>query len=548
MCKIKLVSSLIKVFPDKEPDSDLDSIRLSAFQNEVLCFQLAYYGEGECTREIYINIESELNNWITIRKVITMPSRYPCSMEIDDNYLNTNPGLYPDLLRECIEGKIQIIPGQWGSVLVELNGQHMPDGTYSIDISFTEKDNTILEEVTVPVCIYRGNLKEQTIKHTEWFYADCLADYYHVIPWSKEHFRIVEEFIKTYAAHGMNMILTPIINPSLDVLEGGSRTNVQLVTIHVKNGKYEFQFDKLNQWITICKKYGITYFEMAHLYTQWGAKYAPEIYAIVDGKEKKIFGWNTLASDIEYQTFLSLFLPELVQFLKEQGLNGHVYFHVSDEPSIENIEAYIQAKKQISNYIDEFPIIDALSSYQFYELGVLDHPIPSIDHIEPFLKNGVQSLWAYYCSAQKREVSNRFFAMPLARTRILGVQLYRYHIEGFLHWGFNFYNSQYSIKHINPYEVTDADNCFPSGDSFLVYPGKEKKPEESIRLIAMMEAMQDIRALQTLETYTSREHVEDIIQAGLDKPLTFSCYPTESSYILKLRQQVNKEIEQYREQ
>ena len=92
--------------------------------------------------------------------------------------------------------------------------------------------------------------------------------------------------------------------------------------------------------------------------------------------------------------------------------------------------------------------------------------------MEPFLERGMEGLWTYYCTGQWKEVSNRFMAMPSARTRILGVQLYLYKISGFLHWGFNFYNSQYSIKHINPYAVTDAGEAFPAHLSFTAFDSR----------------------------------------------------------------------------
>ena len=63
------------------------------------------------------------------------------------------------------------------------------------------------------------------------------------------------------------------------------------------------------------------------------------------------------------------------------------------------------------------------------------------------------------------------------------MQLYKYKIIGILHWGYNFYNSQFSLEKINPYQVTDAGGAFPSGDAFLVYPGEDRHPEESIRMM-----------------------------------------------------------------
>ena len=146
-----------------------------------------------------------------------------------------------------------------------------------------------------------------------------------------------------------------------------------------------------------------------------------------------------------------------------------------------------------------------------------------------FWKEEWKVLWTYYCTGQWKEVSNRFMAMPSARTRILGVQLYLYKISGFLHWGFNFYNSQYSIKHINPYAVTDAGEAFPSGDAFLVYPGEGGVPEESIRLMLMQQVMQDVRAFELLESLVGRERVCEIIAEGTDEPITFKRYPKEKN-------------------
>ncbi len=135
-------------------------------------------------------------------------------------------------------------------------------------------------------------------------------------------------------------------------------------------------------------------------------------------------------------------------------------------------------------------------------------------------------------------------AMPSARNRILGVQLYKFGIEGFLHWGFNFYNSQFSLKHINPYAVTDADSAFPSGDAFLVYPGDDKKPEESLRLMVLFHAMQDIRAMELLEHLIGREAVVKEMEKGLGREITFSEYPVSDTWLLDFRRRVNEKIEE----
>ena len=60
--------------------------------------------------------------------------------------------------------------------------------------------------------------------------------------------------------------------------------------------------------------------------------------------------------------------------------------------------------------------------------------------------------------------------MPLQRTKVIGLQLYETNVQGFLHWGFNFYNTARSLEEIDPFADTAAGGLFSSGDSFVVYP------------------------------------------------------------------------------
>ena len=149
-------------------------------------------------------------------------------------------------------------------------------------------------------------------------------------------------------------------------------------------------------------------------------------------------------------------------------------FHISDEPREKDLETYRAAKESLGDMLKGFHTFDALSSYEFYRHGLVDKPVPGNNEIEEFLEHGLTEMWTYYCTGQFYEVSNRFMSMPSARNRIYGVQLYKYDIIGILHWGYNFYNTQFSIERINPYEVTDSGNAFPSGDPFLVYPGADR--------------------------------------------------------------------------
>ena len=245
----------------------------------------------------------------------------------------------------------------------------------------------------------------------------------------------------------------------------------QLLGVRVigKN-QYEFDFSMLGRWIDLCLECGVEYFEFPHFFTQWGSKHAPKIVAKVGNRKKRIFGWETDSMGEEYQSFLSQLLPALVVYLKEKGVDRKSFFHVSDEPKLEDLDMYRRCRESLSRHLDGYPIIDALSDFDFYQSGAISKPIPAIKHSDPFLAAEIPGLWLYYCTAHGNNLgtTDRLISMPLSRTRILGVQMYRYHIEGFLNWGYNFYNDQYSYDRVDPFLDTTGDFFSPSGDTFVV--------------------------------------------------------------------------------
>lgn len=545
--QLELVSSLEKIFPDAGPENACNSVELSALQGETISFQIACLYNGKENKYVQIKVHSPIFGYIKLREVILVPSSFPSYQETDDGYLRSTPGMYPDILRSRKDNRMKLVAGQWRSLWVDIETtEELQAGSYPVTLEFTSEDGRESNQISTELKVIGEGLPPLQIKNTRWFHADCLADYYHVPAFSEEHFQIIENFIETAAKRDINMILVPQFTPPLDTAVGGERTTIQLIDIRVNNGNYEFDFTKLKRYINLCLAKGIKYLEMSHLFTQWGAKAAPKIMAVVDGVYKKIFGWDTPSDGSEYEAFLSCYLPQLTEHLKLFGVDQNTYFHISDEPHLEHLETYRHAVSLVQPYLKGFQIIDAMSNEQFYELGLTQQPICAIDAIESFLNKQVPKLWGYYCCDQKLIVSNCFMSMKSSRARVYGLQIYLYDLTGFLHWAFNFYNTQFSVEHINPYEVTDAGDSFPSGDAFVVYPGKDFMPEESLRLMVLYEAMTDLRALKLLESLTNKEYVKDIIDREAGYRITFGKYPLSNSFYTNLRNKVNQEIEKYR--
>lgn len=543
MFETRCVHSLIKVFAD-EPFDVQPFHKASALHNETYSFQVAYRAD-QILKNVQARIVSDIADSVTIRAVGLVPSEFPMYPDHDKNVLRVTPGLYPDPLFPLQKDGLSCPPEQWRSIWITVEAKEtMEPGVHPIKVVLETEAGEQLGSEIFELEIIPVTLPAQRLIHTEWFHSDCIATFYGIPVFGEEHWVRIEQFVQTATRHGINMLLTPLFTPPLDTRIGGERPTVQLVDIEKTGDSYRFGFEKLQRWVEMALLNGIEYFEFNHLFTQWGALHAPKIVATVDGQFMQIFGWDTDAGGNEYRHFLSQFLPELVQFIKQNSLEKRSYFHVSDEPSMSNMGSYRKARELIEEFLSEFPIMDALSDYAFYEQGLVENPIPANNHIGPFLENNVADLWTYYCYMQYQEVSNRFFVFPSARNRIIGLQFYKFRIAGFLQWGYNFWNTQYSIKAIDPYRVTDAGFSFPSGDAFVVYPGEEG-PIESLRLEVFYEALQDLRALELLESKIGRDNVLALLEEGLDQPITFSEYPVDADWLLEKRELVNRKITEY---
>ena len=542
--KLIWLDSMAKVFYDEEPVESIEGECPSFFVNEVFSVQLGIKSTDESDNDLAeIEIGGLLAPFTRLREVVTVPARYAGKARHTGEYLRKAPGLFPDLLKDIKDGKLRLTSGYWQALhftidLRNADKTKLNFGKNNLIVTIKTEGNEYKKEIELEVL--RGELPKLSIYHTEWFHADCLADYYGVESLSERHWEIMANFIRHYGKSGMNTILVPTFTPPLDTEVGGERTTVQLVEVHKNGSSYSFNFDKVKRFIDICLESGIEYFEIAHLFTQWGANAAPKVMAYTEGELKKVFGWETDSEGEEYMDFLSAYLPSLTKKLDEWGLNGKVFFHLSDEPDENCIEKYSRLRKRIAPFLGDYPILDAVSRYSFVERGIVDRPVPGNNHLEPFLENKVKGLWTYYCCAQGDKVPNRFMSMPSVRNRIMGVLIYYFDIKGFLHWGYNFYNSQYSIEHINPYAVTDAGGAFQAGDAFLVYPGRDGKPEDSLRMMALNEGFQDYRALVKYEEKVGRAEVIALIERLYGGKLSMENYPTSYKYIEDLRKTINQ--------
>lgn len=543
--ELRLVSSLEKVFCERELDAPAITEAAGA-RGERAAFQLAVRDDGGS--RLLLRVETALPLPITLREVRLVPCEFPAAPD-DPFVLRNQPGLYPDPLvplRANADGEYPFRPSprNWYAVWVSIDVPvDAPAGAW--DIAVTARREWVKEEkppvsAAIRFIVHPYALPPQRLLNLNWFYVDCIVSYYHLEPWSEELWAMLAKYFRDMSAHGNNVLYTPLWTPPLDTAIGGERPTTQLLRISERDGRWEFDFALLQRWIDLARQSGIECFEMSHCFTQWGAGHAPKI--VVNGEKR--FGWHVAADSPEYRAFLGALLPPLLAFLRQNGLQGKVFFHVSDEPGMKDLEHYAAAAKLLRQWIDEdeFPIIDALSDVEFYRKGLLKRPIPITSTVDEFQKEPLAERWVYYCGNWQDGVPNRSYGMPSIRCRVMGVLLYLYEMRGFLHWGYNFWHTQMSLDVNNdPWRVTDAGRGFIGGDSFNVLPGPDG-PIDCLHFETFLEGLQDLRALQLLEEKIGREATVALIQAGVPYRIDMRHYPHEAEWLLDLRARVDAAI------
>ncbi|MEU8227135.1 DUF4091 domain-containing protein [Kribbella sp. NPDC048915] len=533
-----LCDALAKVHPVRDPRPVAAETRFQAFLGEPASFQLAYRPPMEPTfrnpSPLHVRVEGDAADLVTVASVDLVPCSFVALPGHDDGYEFDEPGLYPDVLRPIPDGGVPVRFGSWAALWFDVKTADLARaGVHELTIVVTAPDGSDLYRAPVTVEITGIELPPLDIVSSHWMHLDALADHYGLEVFSEEHWAVVERFMASAAGMGATSLLAPVWTPPLDTAVGTYRTVVQLIDITTTEDGYRFGFDRLRRWLDVCRRTGITGVEVAHLFTQWGARATPAI--VVDGK--RVFGWDVAATDPRYRELMEALLPALQAVLDEEWDREHVVFHISDEPSgEEGLASYLAAKAVVADLLKGWTVVDALSEHSFYSSGAVEVPVVATNHVEPFLAERPERLWVYYCVSQDRDVANRFIGMPSARNRAIGHQLFASGVDGFLHWGFNFYYTWHALRRVNPFEDTSAGGAFPAGDPFIVYPGPDGTPWPSIRHRVFAQAMWDHRALQAVRERYGTAAAHEIVDP--DRTLAFNRPVLDPDHYYRTRQRL----------
>lgn len=542
------LTNLTKVLPDTQFPIWNENT-MTAMPGQRISYQIAM--RSSYTMLVETAVSGDFADKVELFRAQLVPVDAPCvqmghaPMGLDpEDYVSLEPCRIPDALVPMAElgNKTLLSPNNavlWVSLDIP---KDTAAGTYkyTVDLTFTDvrrSDAVFTVPCDMTLTVIPVVMPEQQTIYSRWFHADCVATAHHVEIFSEAHWELMEKYVAAAARVGMNMILTPIHTPPLDTAEGTARPCVQLVDIEKNGDTYTFNFDKLTRFVTMCLRHGITRFEMAHLFSQWGAKCPPNIMVTHDGVTDYLFGWHVSATGPEYTNFLPQYITAVCNHLKGLGVLDNCFFHISDEPNLHNIDQYRAAADLLRPLLGDGHTIDALSKTEFCEQGLVGRPCCVVQSVKKFLDAGITDLWTYYCCGPQTGYPNSFLAMQARNNRVLGFLLYRWNIGGFMQWGLNFYHSQLSYHPVDPWVTTSSEGSFPSGDAFILYPG-HNTVYGSTRAEVMYDALQDVRICQALEQYIGRDAVCEILDTANGDTLEFGNFPKRDGFLIGLREKL----------
>ena len=134
--KTKLCSSLAKVLPASAPEG-ADFRSASALQGEIFAFQLAYCPVNFQGHAVKVDIQSALKEYISCYHVELIPVDYPGQL-FDEDYISTQPGLFPDRLGAVPVQGAKAVFGQWRAYWIKVAlPKDIPGGKYEITVTLS---------------------------------------------------------------------------------------------------------------------------------------------------------------------------------------------------------------------------------------------------------------------------------------------------------------------------------------------------------------------------------------------------------------------------
>ena len=462
------------LFPDSPLGEPATALRLAAAANQRMGIQLLIQADSAIT----ISVQSDAVR-ADFYEMLDIPVEYNTGNGVDqggamvilpetcpDYAVRKAPFRVYDCMKPAPDG---VIPAKNGVAAAYVTLEPREDtvpGTYELPLTVCSGGETHVCQVTF--VIYPTRFDEDDFQQTNWFNFRAIEEQHSVRRGTPEFYDLVRQYARSMRAVHQKVFL-------IWMHEDLSERKAQR--------PYRFDFEDMKPIIEIFFEEGFTTFETGGLICRGSlADGSPDMFT----NDLKCSANPTVSVDSdEGYELLCAEMRDFSDFLRRNGWEKNVLFHVMDEPDVHvRSEADLQARRVqffiasniVRRYLPGVRILEAVKSTRMR--GGVDILCPITDGFERN-KDAFDTamalgdeVWTYVCCGPQGHWLNRFLDSPVNHGRLIFWGCAKYGINGYLHWGWNQFTGV-----PNPYEKTACRNNtgigtdFPCGDAFIVYPG-----------------------------------------------------------------------------
>jgi len=316
-----------------------------------------------------------------------------------------------------------------------------------------------------------------SLPYTNWFSVERMADRHGLKRWSPSHWRMMRRYADLMVHARQNVFM-----PRLEHF------------ITLKRGRPVLDAARLRKYVRLFTSAGMHFIEGGHLARRpRGTWDAPTFNLAIT---------NVQATSPQGDADMADICGQLMSEIRRNGWQDRWIQHVTDEPIEANATDYRILTGMVHKYMPGIKLMDATLDTSL--VGSVDIWCPQgqryqekREQFAAFRKRG-DRVWFYTCCFPGGPWLNRLLDMELLRPTLLGWYAALYDLDGYLHWGLNWYPTD---KHPFEASITPARSDgqhLPAGDTHIVYPG-QRGPWSSLRLEAQREGLEDCELLKLLK-------------------------------------------------
>ncbi|MHC4069014.1 MAG: DUF4091 domain-containing protein [Planctomycetota bacterium] len=358
-------------------------------------------------------------------------------------------------------------------------------GTRQFDIELKTAADT--RKLTLELNIHKAVLPsvgKDSIHFTNWFNLEKIATHHNVESFSPEYWEMLEKYSRLMSRSRQNTFWVPL----------------SAVFEKQEDNSYLLNRNRLRRMVELFTDAGMYYIEGGHVASRTNNEWMSKTFSILNSK-------GPIATSREGDRLLSQICKQLMEEIEANGWRDRWIQHISDEPVETHAGEYRIIAGMVRKYMPGLPILEAnmeatMAGIELY--GAQDIWCPKAnsyeDHKEAYdeMKSRGDQVWFYTCLDPRGPYVNRLMDQERMRPMLMGWGAALYDLDGFLHWGLNWYPFEPPQAGTEDrFSPTVAGNL-PPGDTHVVYPGVEG-PLSSTRLEANRIGFEDYELLKMLK-------------------------------------------------